>query len=87
MGDPTQIHQIIMNLGTNAEFAMRGTTGSLDVTLDEVDIDSLTADHTPGLEIGPYLQVSLRSLSGGIYTFLILKHSPDFLFFITDFQK
>jgi signal transduction histidine kinase/CheY-like chemotaxis protein len=66
MGDPTQIHQIIMNLGTNAEFAMRGTTGSLDVTLDEVDIDSLTADHTPGLEIGPYVRLTMADSGQGI---------------------
>lgn len=66
MGDPTQIHQIIMNLGTNAEFAMRGTTGSLNVTLDEVEIDSLTADQTPGLEIGPYVRLTMADSGQGI---------------------
>ena len=33
MCDPTQIHQVIMNLCTNAAHAMRDSGGVLDVTL------------------------------------------------------
>lgn len=66
LGDPTQIHQIIMNLGTNAEHAMRGTTGILDVKLDEVDIDSMTAGHTPGLLVGPYIRLTISDSGKGM---------------------
>ena len=38
MGDPTQIHQVIMNLCTNAYHAMQETGGSLEVSLKEIDI-------------------------------------------------
>ena len=65
-GDPTQIHQIVMNLGTNAEYAMRGTTGSLEVTVDEVEIDSMPADHTPGLVVGPYVRLTMADSGPGI---------------------
>lgn len=66
LGDPTQIHQIIMNLGTNAEHAMRGTTGILNVKLDEVDIDSMTAGHTPGLLVGPYIRLTISDSGKGM---------------------
>ncbi len=66
LGDPTQIHQIIMNLGTNAEYALRGTTGSLEVTVDEVEIDSMTADQTPGLVVGPYVRLTIADSGPGI---------------------
>ncbi|WP_319542330.1 response regulator [uncultured Pseudodesulfovibrio sp.] len=36
MADPTQIHQIMLNLCGNASFAMRGTGGTLTVTLADV---------------------------------------------------
>ncbi len=38
LSDPTQIHQIIMNLCTNAYHAMRETGGTLAVTLRQVNI-------------------------------------------------
>ena len=38
MGDATQIHQVIMNLGTNAYQAMQDTGGTLEVSLSEVDV-------------------------------------------------
>ena len=50
LADPTQIHQIIMNLCTNAYQAMRQTGGVLSVTLEETTINS---DYSP-------LEISLR---------------------------
>ncbi len=41
MGDPTQIHQIIMNLCTNAYHAMLDTGGTLTVVLEEVAATAL----------------------------------------------
>jgi len=50
--DPTQIHQIIMNLMTNAYHAMEDTGGELQVSLEEVQLDKnniKTLDLIPGI--------------------------------------
>ena len=40
LADPTQIHQVLMNLCTNAEHAMRKTGGILEVSLTEKEFNS-----------------------------------------------
>ncbi len=50
--DPTQIHQIIMNLTTNAYHAMEETEGELKVSLKEIELgqyDFINSDMSPGL--------------------------------------
>ena len=50
--DPTQIHQIVMNLATNAYHAMEDTGGELIVSLKEVKLgkyDIITPDMIPGI--------------------------------------
>ncbi|MCP4020266.1 MAG: response regulator, partial [Desulfobacteraceae bacterium] len=49
--DPTQIHQIIMNLATNAYHSMEETGGVLKVSLKEIEFEKLNLinpDMTPG---------------------------------------
>ncbi len=49
--DPTQIHQIVMNLTTNAYHAMEGTGGELKVSLKEVELgesDIIAPNVIPG---------------------------------------
>ena len=49
--DPTQIHQIVMNLSTNAYHAMENTGGELVVSLKEIELgalDLINQDMTPG---------------------------------------
>jgi len=49
--DPTQIHQIVMNLTTNAYHAMEETGGELKVSLKEVKfgtLDLISPDMVPG---------------------------------------
>lgn len=43
LADPTQIHQIVVNLCTNAFQAMESSNGLLKVSLEQVEIDSLFA--------------------------------------------
>ena len=38
MADPTQIHQVIMNLCTNAAYAMKETGGVIDIHVTEKDL-------------------------------------------------
>jgi len=50
--NPTQIHQIVMNLSTNAYHAMEGNGGELSVALKEVKIgqhDLISPDMHPGV--------------------------------------
>jgi len=51
--DPTQIHQIVMNLSTNAYHAMEDTGGELHVSLKEVDFGKLDPIN-PHMEPGIY---------------------------------
>ena len=49
--DPTQIHQVVMNLATNAYHAMEETGGELKVTLKEIELgddDVINPDMNPG---------------------------------------
>lgn len=66
MGDPTQIHQVLMNLCTNAAHAMREKGGVLTIALAKVDIDSTTGAEIPGLEDGPYLRLSVSDTGHGM---------------------
>ncbi|MBF0474755.1 MAG: response regulator [Deltaproteobacteria bacterium] len=66
LADPTQIHQIIMNLGTNAMQAMREKGGCLTVKLEHLELTSKEAIADWELEIGPYLRLTVRDTGKGI---------------------
>ncbi len=65
LADPSQIHQIVMNLCTNAGYAMRSTGGTLEMNLMEVEIDSGFASSHAIAE-GPYLMLSVSDTGHGI---------------------
>ena len=63
--DPTQIHQIIMNLTTNAYHAMAETGGELKVSLEQVALDKddpIAQDIRPG----PYARLTVSDTGTGI---------------------
>ena len=62
MGDATQIHQVIMNLCTNAYHAMEDTGGRIEVDLSRVE---LTADDLSGMHIEPGSYLCLRVADNG----------------------
>jgi len=65
--DPTQIHQLIMNLCTNALQAMEETGGTMSVALDDMVIgsaESLFGDHV--LAPGTYLRLEVSDTGPGI---------------------
>jgi two-component system cell cycle sensor histidine kinase/response regulator CckA len=64
--DPTQIHQILMNLCTNASHAMTKTGGVLEIRAVNESLDSEAAADIPGLAPGPYLRLSIRDTGYGI---------------------
>ncbi len=62
----TQIHQIVMNLCTNAYHAMKTTGGMLDVRLTAVDISEQDEQSYPGMHPGSYLKLSVGDNGCGI---------------------
>jgi nitrogen-specific signal transduction histidine kinase/ActR/RegA family two-component response regulator len=66
LADPIQIHQVVMNLGTNAGLAMRDKAGTLDFILTEKNVDaSLTSLH-PDLRPGRHLSLMVSDSGCGI---------------------
>ncbi|HIQ36417.1 MAG TPA: response regulator, partial [Desulfocapsa sulfexigens] len=66
MADPTQIHQIIMNICTNAYHAMESSGGVLAVTLSQTNLDEMTA-HTKGdLISGEYIMLQISDTGCGM---------------------
>ena len=66
LGNMTQIHQIIMNLGTNAGYAMKDRGGTLFIFLDEVAIDDDQLRRLPDLSPGRYLRLRVSDTGHGI---------------------
>ena len=65
LGDPTQIHQIVMNLCANAYQAMP-QGGTLEVTLAEASIDASEAAELRPIAPGPCLKLSVHDTGHGI---------------------
>jgi signal transduction histidine kinase len=65
LSDPTQIHQILMNLSTNAVQAMDEAKGILSVRLQRVRLDETHARELDG-EPGNYLKLAVQDNGRGI---------------------
>lgn len=67
LADPTHIHQVIMNLCTNAYHAMRETGGTLSLDLKSIHIDK-NYDNIIGTQIpqGEYLRLTVSDTGHGM---------------------
>lgn len=63
MADPDQLLQVVMNLCTNAEQAMRGMKGVLSVTME---VEDLSVERARSLALPPGVYVCLRVTDTGI---------------------
>ncbi|PKN04278.1 MAG: hybrid sensor histidine kinase/response regulator [Deltaproteobacteria bacterium HGW-Deltaproteobacteria-9] len=67
VADPTQIHQVLMNLCTNAAHAMRTKGGVLSVSLSEVEVDTMTIfSRDKSLQAGPYVKLTVSDTGHGM---------------------
>jgi two-component system cell cycle sensor histidine kinase/response regulator CckA len=64
--DPTQIHQIIMNLATNAYHSMKDTGGVLDVSLEQVELTPDFVRTRPGIVPGTYQKLRVSDTGHGM---------------------
>jgi signal transduction histidine kinase/ActR/RegA family two-component response regulator len=66
LADPTHIHQIVMNLCTNANHAMVKTGGILEVKLNAVRLDQKSAEKIPNLKKGDYIRLTISDTGYGM---------------------
>jgi len=66
MGDPTQIHQVIMNLCTNAYHAMQDKGGKLEVILTEIDVGYKEMIDKVGMQPGKHLRLLVKDEGCGM---------------------
>ncbi len=65
--DPTQFHQVVMNLCTNAGQALMAVGGGvLEVQLSEVDIDAALAERISVATLGRYARLSVSDTGIGM---------------------
>ena len=66
LSDPTQLHQIVMNLCTNAAHAMQAKGGILEITLTDVALDPDFCLSHPEIQPGAFLKLSVSDTGCGI---------------------
>jgi PAS domain S-box-containing protein len=71
LADTTQIHQLVMNLCTNAAHAMRDKGGTLTINLKDVEITSDQLPQYPDLSAGAYVKLSISDTGHGIPSHVI----------------
>jgi signal transduction histidine kinase/CheY-like chemotaxis protein len=66
LADPTQFHQILMNLSTNAFHAMERAGGILSISLGETTLSESQVKNEPGVTAGKFVQLSVQDTGPGI---------------------
>jgi len=66
LADPTQIHQVLMNICTNAAHAMEENGGVLSIDLSVIDMKVGDLETHPNLQAGPYIVLAISDTGTGI---------------------
>ena len=66
MGNPSQVHQLLMNLCTNAAQAMENAGGILEVRLTDVELNERSALPLLKLKSGNYMKITVSDTGHGI---------------------
>jgi len=66
IADPTQVHQILINLCTNAFHSMEKTGGTLEITVKNKELSALDVQRIPDMHIGKFVELSVSDTGCGI---------------------
>jgi len=67
LANSVELHQIIMNLCTNAQHALVGEpSGRMEVDVQSAEIDTTQRNELIGLQIGSYVRISVRDTGSGM---------------------
>jgi len=66
LADSTQLHQVVINLCTNAEYAMRETGDLLEIILEDWDVTEENVRSVSGLQIGPHVRLTIQDNGAGM---------------------
>ena len=66
IANPTELHQIVINLCTNAAQEMENKDGVLSVSLEQLDLSTDNLQKDPTLTPGPYVKLSVSDTGHGI---------------------
>ncbi|MGD9162127.1 MAG: ATP-binding protein [Desulfobacteraceae bacterium] len=64
--DATQMHQVIINLCTNAAYAMEGKGGVLEINLSALEVTQNTVKRYNDISPGPFLKLEINDSGTGI---------------------
>ena len=66
MADATQLHQVLLNLCTNALQAIGTGEGRIELRLEQISVDLGLLDRLPSLKLGPHAVISVADDGRGI---------------------
>jgi PAS domain S-box-containing protein len=66
LADASQIHQVVMNLATNACHALEDEAGTITLRLAPVQVDSRLSKENPDLRPGPYMRLDVTDTGRGM---------------------
>jgi signal transduction histidine kinase/ActR/RegA family two-component response regulator len=66
LADSTQLHQVVINICTNAEYAMRETGDLLEIILEDWDVTEENVRSVSGLQIGPHVRLTIQDNGAGM---------------------
>lgn len=64
--DPTQMQQVLMNLATNAGYAMQHSGGLLELRVEPTDVDAAFHELHPALHEGPHVRLTVHDTGAGM---------------------
>ncbi|MBN2434971.1 MAG: response regulator [Spirochaetes bacterium] len=64
--DPIQIHQVIVNLCTNAVHAIGNNHGTIKIEIEDIIVDQEFVENHPGLEAGAHVLIRVSDTGCGI---------------------